>query len=254
MYQPTVSSDHSGGHFGGFPWHEKRSYKNFILHYFYVCLVLFPSCPSCLFSIIPPSVTEGVRSWGSLRKDGKLEMHLRKCLVCIQWFILPYTLKVGTWHYPCIWEGLPKRAWERNILYTTWILSKSLLCKLFLVQEACAEEAVTQQWIFLEPQQEHAGTVALTAREEKPCVCTGISAALSKGRGYLQTFCELSRLGSGLSLCLLNLRHMWASWTTDSVLGFYINSAKSAEWGYSLYSFQMLCSNSPAFLDIWQCI
>lgn len=95
MYHPTVSSDHSGGQFGGFPWHENRSYKNFILHYFYVCLVLFPSCPSCLFSIIPPSVTEGVRSWGSLRKDGKLEMHLRKCLVCIQWFILPYTLKVS---------------------------------------------------------------------------------------------------------------------------------------------------------------
>lgn len=222
-----MSSDHRL--FWEFPWHEKCSYKSFILLYFYVCLVLFPPLSILCIQYYPPlkvwevGVTlEGWKAWDAF-KDMPGFYTLVHTLICT-WKYL------GTWHYPWVWEGLPKREWERNIPYTTWILPKFLLCKLFLVEEA--EEAVTQQWAFLEPQpqQQHAGVKWLQEPGRKDwCLHEDLcSSPAVKAEVYLQTFCELSRLGSVWNLRLLNLQRTWLSCVSkldkwcSSVLGFNI--------------------------------
>lgn len=147
-------------------------------------------------------------------------------------------------YYPWIWEGLPKREWERDILYSFWILfSKFLLChhlgQVFAcVQSLCtspAEKAATQEAVFIEHLASgvvHWGYVCQPARQSRrklkhncPDDKEGKTLRLykdvcrppaTKGRGYLQTFLELSKLVSVLSLHLL-VKQTWFSCVSKPV-------------------------------------
>lgn len=161
--------------------HTKKLYLALFL-----CLFGFVSPLSILFSLV--EVTEGVRSRGSLGKDGKLEMHLKKCLVFIQWFVLWYALE-SVWELGII-PGSRKgfqRENEKGVFYTppescqnSYFASFSLCKKpLHFPDRGSSDPAVSfpgapttagARW----------GRMALTATKGRPCVCTRICAALQQ--------------------------------------------------------------------------
>lgn len=216
------------------PSQEKLSYWNFLLLFF--CLV--PPLPiHFVYSVLSPPWNHWRREKLGISREGWKacdtfeEKHILYCWTVAHTFD---THLKNVWelvlHYPWIWEGLPKREWEGysiqllNLVFeiltlsppgTSFCLCTEPLC--FTGRESsnprdsiyrvsggcgavrwgCACPPASQSRRKLEhncPGSEEGKTL---------CLCKGVCRPpATKGRGYLQTFFELSRLGSILNLHL----------------------------------------------------
>lgn len=231
--------------FWEFLWHEKWSYKNFISHYIYVWLVLFSPCPSCLFSIIPPwshwrcersGVTrEGWKAWDAFKEMSAFYtvvhtwIHTWKCLGA--WIQIPGSGKgFQIKNEKEIFSAPPESC--QNSYFASFSLCKK---PLHFPDRGSSDPAVSIPGAPATAAAAGAERLWQPGRKDLVFAQGFVQPFSSEGRGYLQTFCELSRLESGLNLRLFNLQHMWLScvskldkWSSSD-LGFNTNSAKCTE-------------------------
>lgn len=212
----------------------------------YLCLVGFVFPLSILsLQYYPPLVTEGVRGQGSLGKDGKLEMHLKKCLLFIQWFIFGYTLE-SVWELGSRSLDLGRASKERmRKKYSLHHLNlvKILTLQAFpCVRSLCISltgEAVTERWALLEPQpqQEQLGQKGSDSQEGKTlCLPKDLcSPPAVKAEVTCKPFLNWPGSSQVWIFAFSTFKHTWLScvskldkWSSSD-LGFNTNSEKCSE-------------------------
>lgn len=201
--------------FWEFLWHEKLSYKNLISHYIYVWLVLFSPVHLVSSVLSPlghwrcerPGVTrEGWKAWDAFKEMSAFHtvvhiwIHTWKCL--------------GTWiQIPGSGKGFQIENEKEILSAPPESCQNSYFASLSLCQKPLHfPDRGSSDWAVSTPGAPATAGAAGAERLWQPgrkdlVFAQGfVQPSSSEGRGYLQTFSELTRLESGLDLCLFNLQ------------------------------------------------